>query len=56
MFVYPPQLIISMLKDEIDAKKAAIIPVVGFFQILFDTRYAGKTIIELKNAAVISWA
>ena len=56
MFVYPPQLIISMLNAEIDAKNAASKPAFLFLQILLDIRYAGKTIMELKNVAVINLA
>ena len=52
ILVYPPQLIISILKAEIAAKKAASKPAFEFFHILLDTRYAGKTIIELKTVAV----
>ena len=37
-------------------KKAASKPAFGFLQTLLDIRYAGKTMIELKKAAVISWA
>ena len=56
MLVQPPQLIISRLKAETAAKKAARIPALWLLQIFLDMRYAGKTMSELKKAAANSCA